>query len=79
VRGVAEIRIRGEDVEGDGVVVHTRYVNLSRYLDTPYSLENIGSGRQTTHEAHRDALGQSPEEWHSLKRQRLGGKLAPLE
>ena len=58
------------------MVVHRRY---ARSLNMLYSLGNIGSGKPTTHEAHCGALGQSPEEQHSLNLQRLGGKLAPLE
>ena len=67
----------------DGVIVHRRYVNLTRFLDMfldmLYSLENTVFGKQATHEAHRGALGQSPEEWRSQKQQTLGRKLAPLE
>jgi len=61
------------------VVGHRRYANLAMSLDMPYSLENIGSRKQVTHEAHRGALGQSFKEWWSQKQQALGGKLAPLE
>jgi len=61
------------------VIVHRRYANLARSLDMLYSLENIGSKKQATHEAHRDALGYSPEEWPSLKQQKLEVKLVPLE
>jgi len=68
-----------EEVEEDGVVVHWRYVNLSRSLNMHYSLGSIGFGKQATHEAHWGALGQSLEEWCSQKQQSLGGKLAPLE
>jgi len=68
-----------EEVEEDGVVVHWRYANLSRSLDMPYSLGSIGSGKQATHEAHWDALGQSLEEWCSRKQQTLEAKPAPLE
>jgi len=78
-RGVQEIRITGEEVEKDGVVVHMRYANLPRSLDMLYCLANIGSEKQAIHEAHRGVLGQSPKERHSLKLQRLGGKLTPLE
>ena len=60
-RGVAEIKIKEEEVEEDGVVVHKRYANLSRSLDMPYSLGNIGSRKQATHKAHHGALRQSPE------------------
>ena len=67
-RGVAGIKIKEEEVEEDGVVVHRRYVNLDKSLDMPYSLGNIGSEKQATHKAHRGALGQ-----------RRGEKLAPLE
>jgi len=44
-RGVAENKIREEEVEEDGVVVHRRYANLTRSLDMPYSLGNIGYGK----------------------------------
>jgi len=77
-RGVAQSNQKGVVVE-DGVVGHRRYANLTRSLDMPYSLENIVSGKQATHEAHRGALGQSPKEQPSQKQQMLGGKIAHLE
>jgi len=55
--GVAEIKIREEEVKEDEMVVSRRYANLARSLDMPYSLGNIGLGKQATHEAHRSALG----------------------
>ena len=73
-RGVAKNKIREEDE----VAIHRRYANLARCLDM-LSLRNIGFGNQATHETHRGALGQSPEERCSLKKQTLGGKLAHLE
>ena len=78
-RGGVEIKIREKKVEEDGVVVHRRYANLTRFLDMSYSLGNIVSGKQVTHEAHRSALGQSLEEQHFQKQQALEGKLAHLE
>ena len=63
----------------DGVIGHRRYANLARSLDVPYSLGNIMSGKQATHEAHRGALGQSPKQQRSQKQQTLGGKHAPIE
>jgi len=63
----------------DGVVSHKRYAYLTRSLDMPYSLTDIVSRKQATHEAHRGALGQSPEERRSQKQHMLRGKLAPLE
>ena len=78
-RGAVEIKIREEEVEEDGMVVHRRYVNLTRSLDIPYSLGNIGPWKQATHAAHRGTLGQSPKELHSQKQQMLKGKLTPLE
>jgi len=68
-----------EGLEEDGVVGHRRYANLTRTLDMPYSCGNIGSRKQATHDTHRGALGQSPEEQRSQKQQTLRGKLAPLE
>ena len=47
------------------MVSRGRYVNLARSLDMPYSLGNIVYRKQATHEAHRGALGQSPEEQRS--------------
>ena len=78
-RGVAEIKIREEEVEEDGVVVHRRYANLARSLDMPYSLRNIRPGRQATHEARCGAFEQSPKEQRSKKLQKLEGKLVHLE
>jgi len=62
-------------MENDGVVVHMIYVNLARSLDMLYSLGNIGSEKQAIHETPRGALGQSPEERHSLMLQRREGNL----
>ena len=42
------------------MIAHRRYVNLARSLNMPYSLENIGFGKQVTHETHHGALAQSP-------------------
>jgi len=41
----------------DGVVGHKRYGNPARFLEMAYSLGNIVSRKQATHEAHRGALG----------------------
>jgi len=60
-RGVVENKIREEEVEEDGVVVHRRYANPARSLDMPYSLENIRSGKKATYEAHHGTFRQSPE------------------
>jgi len=57
---------KGAVVE-DGVVSHKRYANLVRFLHMPYSLRNIVSRKQATHEAHHGALGQSPKERRSQK------------
>jgi len=61
------------------VIGHKRYTNLSRPQDMPYSPGNIESGKQASHEVHRGALGQCPEERCSHKQQMLEGKLAKLE
>ena len=63
----------------DGMVGHDREANLAKFLDMPYSIGNIVSGKQATHEAHRGVVGQSLEGRCSQKQQTLGGKLAPLK
>jgi len=74
---VAEIKIKEEKVEEDGVFTHRRHAHLTRSLEMPYSLGNIGSRKQASHKG--GALGQSPEERRSLKQQTLAGKLSPHE
>jgi len=66
-------------MEEDGVAGHMRYANLTKSLDKPYSLGNIGFGKQAAHESHCGTLGQCPEEHRSQKQQTLGSKLTPLE
>ena len=61
------------------MVGHKKYANLARSLDMLYSLENIASMKEATHEPHHGALGQSLEERRSQKQQILEEKLAPLE
>ena len=66
-------------MEKDEMVGHKRYANPARSLNMPYSLGNIEFGWQSSHEAHRGALGQSPEERRSSKQQKFGETLAPFE
>ena len=62
----------------DRVIGHKRYANPSRSLDMSYSPRNIVSGLQASHEAHRRALGQSPEKRCSQKQQCSEGNLLML-